>query len=150
MRSCRSTRRSPGRTRSWPSPASISPASTASAPRAGTCGSATPRRAGRASPRAWTRVCWQPSAPASHGPAGRPRVLGTALLALSLAAAGLLVERYREVRLRIDGLGAAQALLPAERRAGPHKSLDEEVKNAEAVARQLALPWAAMIHAVEG
>ena len=83
-------------------------------------------------------------------PPRRPRALGIAVLALSLAAAGLLVERYREVKLRIDGLEAAQALLPVERRAVARKSLDEEVKNAEAVARQLALPWAAMVRAVEG
>jgi hypothetical protein len=83
-------------------------------------------------------------------PARRPRAAGVALLVLSLAVAGVLLERYREVKLQAGRIEAAQALLPAERRAAPRKSMDEEAKGAEAVVRQLALPWAAMIHAVEG
>lgn len=82
----------------------------------------------------------------------RPRAAGYTLLALSLACAGVLLERYRDVRLETAALASARALLPGERRAGrqdANRGIDEELKQAEAVLRQLALPWAAMIHAVE-
>ena len=84
-------------------------------------------------------------------PPRRPRVAGIALLAISLGVAGVLLARYKEVRLEIERIGATQDLLAGERRpAQSSKSLDEEVKNAEAIVRQLALPWAAMVQAVEG
>jgi len=41
-------------------------------------------------------------------------------------------------------------MLPAERRPVVRKNVDAELKNADAVMRQLALPWAAMVGAVEG
>lgn len=80
----------------------------------------------------------------------RASAAGFALLALSLACAGVLLERYRGVKLESAGIESARALLPGERRAAPRRGADEELKQAEAVVRQLALPWAAMIHAVEG
>jgi hypothetical protein len=84
-------------------------------------------------------------------PPRRPRAAGIALLAISLAVAGVLLARYKEVKLEIDRVEATQDLLAGERRpAQSRKSLDEETKSAEAIVRQLALPWAAMVQAVEG
>jgi len=83
----------------------------------------------------------------------RMRAPGLALLVLSLACAGVLLERHRAVKLEAAGIESARALLPGERKTGRHdarESADEDIKQAEAVVRQLALPWAAMIHAVEG
>ena len=79
----------------------------------------------------------------------RARAAGLALLALSLACAGILLERYRSAKLDAAAIESAQALLPGERRAARARGADEEIRLAEAVVRQLALPWAAMIHAVE-
>lgn len=85
-------------------------------------------------------------------PPRRPRLVGVVLLAVAVAAAGVLVERYREVRLELDGIEARQGLLSAERRpvrTTPRERQDEEAKNAEAVLRQLALPWGAIIETLE-
>lgn len=76
---------------------------------------------------------------------------GALLLAVSLAIAGELVVRYRDTqaelaRLEVSGgLGAPRRAAPAV----PKERLDAETKNAEAVVRQLALPWAALIQAIE-
>lgn len=83
-------------------------------------------------------------------PPRRPRALGLALLAFSIACAGVLLERYRDVKLETAGIESARALLPGERRAAPRNNAGENLKQAEAVVRQLALPWTSMIHAVEG
>ncbi len=83
-------------------------------------------------------------------PPRRPRAAGIALLAIALGVGGVLLQRYKEAKLEIDRIEAAQALLPGERRVALRKSIDDEMKSAEAVVRQLALPWAAMVHAVEG
>jgi len=83
-------------------------------------------------------------------PPRRARAAGLALLAASLACAGVLLERYRNVKLESASIESARALLPAERLATPRKNSDEDFKQAEAVIRQLALPWASIIHAVEG
>jgi len=82
-------------------------------------------------------------------PPRRPRAAGIALLAISLALAGVLLERYKEARSSIDRIEAVQDILAGERRPAAHKNIDDEIKSAEAVLRQLALPWAAMVHAVE-
>lgn len=79
----------------------------------------------------------------------RARAAGIALLAISLACAGVLLERYRDVKLEFARLDSARALLPGERRTAPRTGAADEIKHAESVVRQLALPWAAMIHAVE-
>jgi len=84
-----------------------------------------------------------------HAPARRPRALGIALLALSVAAAGLMVNEYLEVRKGIERLEASRGLLAAGRASAPRKGLEADLKDAEAVRRQLALPWAAMVRAVE-
>jgi len=82
----------------------------------------------------------------------RPRLLGVLLLILSLAAAGILVERYRTVSQSLQQIETAQALLGPEQlalRARSPARLDEEAKQVEAVLRQLALPWGAIIESVE-
>jgi hypothetical protein len=84
-------------------------------------------------------------------PRRRPRAAGLALLVVSLGIAGALLQHYESVRLDIGKIDASRGILASERRpAATPKSLDEETKNAEAIVRQLALPWSAMVQAVEG
>lgn len=85
-------------------------------------------------------------------PPRRKRWLGYALLAVSLVVAADLVLRYRDARIELDRSETANGLLSTERgapKAIPKQRLDEQVKNAEAVVRQLTLPWAAIIHTIE-
>ena len=85
-------------------------------------------------------------------PRRRQRWLGYGLLAVSLVVAGDLVVRYRDAQTEVERIEAAKGLLATERRAPkavPKARLDEQIKNAEAVVRQLTLPWAALIHALE-
>lgn len=85
-----------------------------------------------------------------QAPARRPRALGILLLAGALAVAGALAERHRDTRLTLERLQASQQLLASEPPAKVRpKNLDEDLKAAEAVVRQLALPWGAMVQAVE-
>lgn len=82
----------------------------------------------------------------------RSRWLGYALLVVALAIAGDLVVRYRAVQLDLERAETATDLLSTGRRAPkviPKERLDEQVKNTEAVVRQLALPWALLIYALE-
>lgn len=82
----------------------------------------------------------------------RPAIAGLLVLALSLALAGELALRYRDVRLELARLEAQSGLISPERRAPralPKERLDEETKGAEAVVRQLTLPWGALIRAIE-
>jgi len=84
-------------------------------------------------------------------PPRRARAAGIALLAIALGVAGVLLQRYNQTKVEIARIDASQDLLAGERRpVAARKSLDEEIKGAEAVVRQLALPWAAMVQAVEG
>lgn len=84
-----------------------------------------------------------------------PRVAvwpGLVLLAISLLVAGELFVRYRDTQAELTRLELASGLAGAPRRpaaALPKERLDAETKNAEAVVRQLALPWAALIQALE-
>ena len=85
-------------------------------------------------------------------PPRQRRALGITVLAAALVTAGLLVERYREVKLDLERIEARQGLLRVEKRpvrAASRERLDEEVKNAEAVLRQLALPWNTIIETME-
>jgi nitrate reductase NapAB chaperone NapD len=85
-------------------------------------------------------------------PARRPRWAGYALLAVALTVAGTLVMQYRAVKLDLERFETASALLSSGRRAPktvPKERLDEEVRNAEAVVKQLTLPWAGLIHTLE-
>jgi hypothetical protein len=85
-------------------------------------------------------------------PRRRPRLLGLAVLAVAFVAAGMLVERYRDVKLELEETEARQGLSGGERRparALTRERLEEEVKSAEAVLRQLVLPWGTIIETVE-
>jgi hypothetical protein len=85
-------------------------------------------------------------------PPRRPLWPGVLLLALSLAVAGELAVRYREVRAELDRLQVAGGLLNAERRPTrvvSKERLDEEAKSAEIVVRQLTLPWTSLVEKVE-
>jgi hypothetical protein len=83
-------------------------------------------------------------------PPRRPLALGVGILVLSVAVSIFVFERYRNIKSEIALLEAAESMLPAERKPLARKNLDAELKNADAVMRQLALPWAAMVGAVEG
>lgn len=79
------------------------------------------------------------------------RAAGLAVLAVALVMAGALIDRYHEVRLELERIEARQGF-GAERRparAASRERVEEEVKSAEAVLRQLALPWSAIIETVE-
>jgi Tfp pilus assembly protein PilN len=80
------------------------------------------------------------------------RTLGALVLVLGLAAAGMLVERYRTIRVELAQLETQRALLGTQQamlRARSPRQLDEEARRVEAVLRQLALPWGAIIESVE-
>jgi len=62
------------------------------------------------------------------------------------------LQRYRDVRQELGRLDAQAGLvLPggSKARALPKERLDEQAKNAEAVVRQLTLPWGSLIGAIE-
>ncbi|HEY7240236.1 MAG TPA: hypothetical protein VH600_13775 [Burkholderiales bacterium] len=73
------------------------------------------------------------------------------MLALSLAVAAGLGERYRDARVEVARLETQSGLIAPERPAKPipRERLDEEARAAEAVVRQLTLPWAALIATIE-
>jgi hypothetical protein len=82
----------------------------------------------------------------------RPAWPGVLVLALSLALAGHLFVRYRDARQEVVRLEAQAGLIAPERRparALPKERLEEQAKAAEAVVRQLTLPWAGLIGALE-
>lgn len=77
---------------------------------------------------------------------------GIAVLVLALAIGGWLFERYRDARQALVRLETESGLmLPEHRpvRALPRERLDAETKAAEAVVRQLTVPWAALVGALE-
>lgn len=73
------------------------------------------------------------------------------VLALSLAVAAGLGERYRDARVEVARLEAQTGLIVPERPAKPipRERIEEEARAAEAVVRQLTLPWAALIATIE-
>src|SRR4051812_50035430 len=74
------------------------------------------------------------------------------LLVVALALSAVVVERYRDVRQELGRLEAQAGLvLPGGRptRALPKERLDEQAKNAEAGGRQLTLPLASLVGAIE-
>ena len=77
---------------------------------------------------------------------------GVLLLVLSFAIATSFILRYRDAALEMERMHAALALAGAERRpakAVPKAKLDEAVRAAETVLRQLALPWPEIVRTVE-
>ena len=75
---------------------------------------------------------------------------GVLVLALSLALAGVLVGRYRDAQHEVLRVEAASGLTQERPvRAVPRERLDDEARAAEAVVRQLTLPWAALLGAIE-
>ena len=63
-----------------------------------------------------------------------------------------MLESYRGVRLELARLEAQNGLAGAERRplrAVSRERLDEESRSAEAVVRQLTVPWASVVQAIE-
>ena len=82
----------------------------------------------------------------------RPQWVGIALLIVALAVAGDMVQRYRDAQHELAALDTAQGLLNVNRRPErvvPKERLAEEAKTIDAVVRQLTVPWAQMIEAVE-
>ena len=77
---------------------------------------------------------------------------GVAALAVALALSAVVFERYRDVRDELARLQAQAGLVPGARlgRPLPKERLDEQAKSAEAVVRQLTLPWASLVGAIEG
>ena len=64
----------------------------------------------------------------------------------------MVLQRYRDVRQELGRLEAQAGLvLPggSKARALPKERLEEQAKNAEAVVRQLTLPWGSLIGAIE-
>lgn len=77
---------------------------------------------------------------------------GLLLLVLALLAAAHLGLRWREARTEINRIETTRSLVNAERpraKAVPMERLDEHVKAAETVVRQLTLPWAPLIETLE-
>jgi hypothetical protein len=85
-------------------------------------------------------------------PPRRARWPGIAVLALSFVVAAGVVGRYRDAQRELSALEAAQGLVNIDRattKAIPRERIDEEAKMVNEVVRQLGLPWAKMIAAVE-
>ncbi|MEO8717692.1 MAG: hypothetical protein ABI423_05685 [Burkholderiales bacterium] len=77
---------------------------------------------------------------------------GVVLLAVSLALAANLLLRYRDAQSELARIEAVAGLAgPQQRpvRSASKERLDEEVRNAEAVVRQIALPWGTLVRAIE-
>jgi hypothetical protein len=86
-------------------------------------------------------------------PRRRSLWLGVLVLAVSLCVAAAMFLRYREVRLELARMETASGLMSVERRPPrvmPKERLDQELKSAESVIRQLSLPWAALVETIEG
>jgi hypothetical protein len=73
------------------------------------------------------------------------------VLVLSLVLAAWLTERYRDARVEVARLATESGLVAPTRPAKPipKEKILEEARNAEAVVRQLTLPWAALIGTIE-
>lgn len=74
------------------------------------------------------------------------------MLALALALGAALLLRYGEAQEELARLQAAGGATLADRRPSrplPKERLDEQASSAEAVVRQLTLPWGSLIGAME-
>jgi Tfp pilus assembly protein PilN len=82
----------------------------------------------------------------------RPLWLGMLVLAAALGIGAELFARYQDAQLELARLQAMASLVSPQRqavRSVPKERLDAEVRAAEAVVRQLTLPWAALIETLE-
>jgi len=84
-------------------------------------------------------------------PPRRSRWLGYLVLAGSLLVASEMFMRMREAQDQLARLDAMQGLLGEARpaRALPRERLEEQMREAQAVLRQLALPWAQLVESLE-
>jgi hypothetical protein len=85
-------------------------------------------------------------------PARSPRWPGVLVLALSLAVTGGLAQSYRQAQLELARVETAAGLIAPERRplrAAPKERLDEQTKSAEAVVRELTVPWGGLMRSLE-
>ena len=84
-------------------------------------------------------------------PQRRARWLGWLVLAGSLLVASELFMRMRDAQEQVARLDAVQGLLGEARpaRALPREKLEEQMKEAQSVLRQLALPWAQIVDSLE-
>jgi hypothetical protein len=86
-------------------------------------------------------------------PPRRPVWVGLAILGISLAIAAGLVLRYGEAQQELQRLQTEGGLILSDTRASarpvPKERLEEEARAAEAVVRQLTLPWATLITTIE-
>jgi hypothetical protein len=85
-------------------------------------------------------------------PPRRPRWLGLAVLGLSAALAVWLAAEYSEKQSELARLAASAGLMSPERRpvrALPKERLEQETKSAEAVVRELTVPWGPLLRGLE-
>lgn len=81
----------------------------------------------------------------------RARLVGLLVMVAAVGVAGALLHKSQSAQQRLQQLQAAENLLGSARapRAVPRERLDEQLKSAQATVRQLALPWAELIDALE-
>lgn len=82
----------------------------------------------------------------------RPVWLGLLLLALALGIAADLALRLHSAQQEISRIETMQGLQKTDRPAAkpvPTAQLDDQAKAAQAVVRQLSLPWAALVEVLE-
>lgn len=84
-------------------------------------------------------------------PPRRSQWLGYLVLAGSLLVAGEMFVRLREAQEQAARIDAVQGLLGEARpaRALPREQLEQQMREAQAVLRQLALPWAQLVESLE-
>lgn len=86
-------------------------------------------------------------------PPRRPLWLGLLLLAVAVGIATQLAIRWQDTRAELRRAQAANNLLNGDRpraKAPAIDRLEDHVKAAEAVVRNLTLPWASLIETLEG
>ena len=74
---------------------------------------------------------------------------GVLVLAASLGLAAWLADTYMEAAKELARLETAAGLARPERRTTPVAPKEEEIRRAEAVVKNLTLPWAGLIRAIE-
>src|SRR5690348_4015120 len=85
-------------------------------------------------------------------PQRRSRWPGVRLLALAAVATAQVAEQYRHAQLALERHQHVQGMPNVQRparKAIPKAQVDEQRKSAEAVVRELSLPWPKLIEALE-